>query len=115
MEIFFDCIFYYVSDLDLAIDFYTEVLGLSLTSKDVIARFDVDGILFELIPTTDQKKLDGEGNARLCLGSNDIYEVMKELNNMGVATSDVESVENGLLCFFKDPDGNEICVWQSTA
>jgi hypothetical protein len=32
----FDCVFYYVSDLDRAIRFYTTVLGFELSSRDVV-------------------------------------------------------------------------------
>ena len=35
----FDCVFYYVFDLDRAVRFYQEVLGLKLTSRDFVARF----------------------------------------------------------------------------
>jgi len=46
----FDCVFYYVRDLEKAIAFYSNALGLKLTSSDAVARFDVDGVLFELVP-----------------------------------------------------------------
>jgi len=38
----FDCVFYYVTDMDRAIRFYSEVLGMSLTARDSITRFDID-------------------------------------------------------------------------
>ena len=41
----FDCLFYYVSDLDRAIRFYTNILGLDLISRDVVARFEIDDVL----------------------------------------------------------------------
>ena len=47
----FDCIFYYVRDLDRAIAFYATVLGFRLSSRDAVARFNVDGVRFELVPT----------------------------------------------------------------
>jgi hypothetical protein len=45
MKCHFDCIFYYVSDMNRAISFYTDILGLKLTSRDIVARFDIDGVL----------------------------------------------------------------------
>lgn len=47
----FDCVFYYVSELDRAIAFYTAVLGFELASRDAVARFRIDGVLFELVPS----------------------------------------------------------------
>ena len=48
MNLHFDCVFYYVRDLDSAIPFYSEVLGIPLISRDAVARLDVDGVLFEI-------------------------------------------------------------------
>ena len=45
MNYSFDCVFYYVSELDRAIRFYRDVLGLQLKSQDFVARFEIDGVL----------------------------------------------------------------------
>jgi len=58
MKIQFDCVFYFVSDLDRSVRFYSDVLGLRLKSRDAVARFNVDGVLFELVPSL------GEANRR---------------------------------------------------
>jgi catechol 2,3-dioxygenase-like lactoylglutathione lyase family enzyme len=108
----FDCVFYYVSDLDRAIEFYRTVLGLELTSRDVVARFDVDGVLFELVPTTDPGVLSGRGNARLTLAVDDLQAAATHLRGRGVIVSDVRLVSNGSLACLRDPDGNEIVLWQ---
>ena len=110
----FDCVFYYVSDLDRAIKFYTETLGLLLKSSDVVARFDIDGVLFELVPTNDGSRFSGEGNARLTLGVDDLYQAAAALTSKGVVVSAVHEVQNGVLATFSDPDGNEIVLWQYT-
>lgn len=44
MKLKFDCVFYYVSDLERSIRFYTDVLGFKLSSRDFVARFFVDGV-----------------------------------------------------------------------
>jgi len=67
MKCHFDCVFYYVTDMNRAISFYSDILGLKLTSRDVVARFDIDGVLFEIVPALNHNKLQGNGNARLCL------------------------------------------------
>src|SRR5512139_2750711 len=101
----FDCVFYYVSDLDRAIKFYTEILGLSLKSCDVVARFDIDDVLFELVPTNDSSRFSGEGNARLTLGVDDLHQAAAALTSRGVAVSDMHEVQNGVFASFADPDG----------
>jgi catechol 2,3-dioxygenase-like lactoylglutathione lyase family enzyme len=108
----FDCVFYYVSDMESAISFYSDVLGFRLTSRDVVARFDIDGVLFELIPARQKGKLKGDGNARLCLKVDDISHAVEYLRQKGVSGSEIQKVENGKLASVEDPDGNEIYLWQ---
>ncbi|MEW6363656.1 MAG: VOC family protein [Acidobacteriota bacterium] len=108
----FDCVFYYVSDLDRAIDFYSNVFGFRLSSRDAVARFYVDGVLFELVPTKDPAALSGSGNARLTLSVEDIEAVVAELRAKGLDVSGVQRVSNGFLASLRDPDGNEIVIWQ---
>jgi catechol 2,3-dioxygenase-like lactoylglutathione lyase family enzyme len=110
----FDCIFYHVADLDRAVRFYTETLGLQLVSRDVVARFRVDGVLFELVPTEDEALLSGRGNARLALAVDDIAEAASSLAGRGVPVSAIRRVSNGRLATFRDPDGNELVLWQYT-
>ncbi len=112
MQSRFDAIFDYVSDLDRAIEFYTDVLGFKLVSRDFVARFDVDGVLFELVPTDDKSKLSGKGNARLCLRVEDLQGALGQLHAKGIATSGAQPKPGGILAWFHDPDGNEICLWE---
>jgi catechol 2,3-dioxygenase-like lactoylglutathione lyase family enzyme len=112
MKLDFDAVFYYVSDLDRAIHFYIDVLGFKLHSRDYVARFNIDEVLFELVPAPDSTKMGGEGNARLCLESDDISAAIAELRAKGVQIGDAVPKQNGLLTSFRDPDGNEICIWQ---
>ncbi len=109
----FDCLFYYVGDLDRAIRFYTTVLGFRLSSRDAVARFHVDGVLFELVPTDDAGLLSGRGNARLTLAVDDIDKAAAQLRTRGVPVSNVCQVVNGRLASLTDPDGNEIVLWQA--
>jgi catechol 2,3-dioxygenase-like lactoylglutathione lyase family enzyme len=114
MRFSFDCVFYYVADLETSIVFYTDVLGLRLSSHDVVAKFHVDGVLFELVPRPGLEKLRGGGNARLCLRVDDIDEAIAYLRRNGTLTTQITQVENGKTASFEDPDGNEICLWQYT-
>ncbi|MDT8069394.1 MAG: VOC family protein [Terriglobia bacterium] len=110
----FDAVYYHVSDMERSIAFYRDVLGFQLVSRDYVARFDLDGVLFELVPNPPGHTLPGDGNARLCLGMNDIRLATRELEAKGVKTMPVEKKPGGLLSFFNDPDGNEISLWQYT-
>jgi len=112
MKFKFDAVFYYVSDLDCAVRFYRNVLGFKLHSRDYVARFYLGAVLFELVPTPDSGKLQGKGNARLCLEVENIQDSISELRAKGVAIQDAETKENGTLTSFRDPDGNEVCLWQ---
>ena len=112
MKFQFDCVFYYVTDIERAISFYSDILDLKPTSRDVVVRFDIDGVLFELVPASGETKLQGGGNARLCLKVDNIHQALKELQTKGIHTSHVQEVDNGMFASFEDPDGNEICLWQ---
>ena len=108
----FDCVYYYVSDLDRAIAFYTEILGFHLSSRDAVARFMVDGVLVELVPTADPDLLSGRGNGRLTLATDEIQSDVQQLRSRGVSVSEVQVVSNGRLASLRDPDGNELALWQ---
>jgi catechol 2,3-dioxygenase-like lactoylglutathione lyase family enzyme len=112
MELHFDCVFYYVRSLEEAVHFYSDVLGLRLESRDAVARFRIDGVLFELVPTPDEHKLSGHGNARLTLEVGDIGRAVRDLHTRGVTVGDVVAVSNGWLAPFYDPDGNDLLLWQ---
>lgn len=112
MKFKFDCIFYYVSDIDRSVRFYSDVLGLQLRSRDFVARFDVDGVLFELVPTADRHKVGSGGNARLCIEVEDMAAALAELDQKKIAVSPAKSELGGTLASFYDPDGNEVCLWQ---
>ena len=108
MDLRFDCFFYHVSDLDRSVSFYRDLLGLQLKSRDVVARFEIDGVLLELVPGSSHRG----GGGRLCLKTEDLSRTTEELRGRGVAVSDPRRVENGILAYIQDPDGNEICLWQ---
>ena len=113
LKLAFDAVYYHVTDMERAIAFYRDTLGFRLASRDYVARFDIDGVLFELVPNFPGNTLPGTGNARLSLGVTDIQQATRELQARGVATTPVKEEPGGLLAFFKDPDGNELCLWQT--
>ncbi len=114
MRLNFDCVFHHVADVDAAIRFYRDLLGLRLTSRDVVARFDIDGVRFELVPDPHPGRPRSGGGAHLCLGTSDLTEARHWLKDKGVEVSEAVKVEGGALATFRDPDGNEIFLWQSS-
>ncbi len=65
LKLTFDAVYYHVSDMEESITFYRDVLGFHLTSRDYVARFDIDGVLFKLVPNPAINVLPGKGNARV--------------------------------------------------
>ena len=112
MSLNFDCIFYYVSDLERAVGFYQNVLGLKLESLDHVARFDVDGVCLELVPTKHADRHPGNGNARICLRVDNLNAERNDLVKLGVMSSEPVDEGAGLLASIHDLDGNEICLWE---
>ncbi len=110
----FDAIYYHVKDMDKAIAFYRDVLGFPLKSRDYVTRFEVDGVLFELVPAHEGETIAGPGNARLSLGVKDIQAAVNYLASKGVEATLPKPEVGGILSLFHDPDGNELCLWQST-
>lgn len=109
MRLSFDCVFYHVSDLQRAVGFYRDVLGLRFVSGDDVARFDLDGVLLELVPAA---AMGMGGNARLCFRVDDVDAALAILRSRGVATTAAQRKSNGILAAFTDPDGNELCLWE---
>lgn len=113
MTFHFDCVFYSISDMERAIRFYRDVLGFKYISQDAVARFDVDGVLLELVPSAATTRPPHSGNARLCLRVDSVEAALQELRSKGVRTSRAQDKGAGVLGSLKDPDGNEICLWHT--
>ena len=110
----FDAVYYHVKDMEKAIAFYRNILGFPLQSRDYVARFAVDGVLFELVPAPAGQAISGPGNARLSLGVSDIQAAIRYLDSKGVKATTAKQEVGGQLSLFHDPDGNELCLWQSS-
>ena len=111
----FDAVYYHVRGMEKAIAFYRDALGFPLKSRDYVARFEVDGVLFELVPAPEGQAISGSGNARLSLGVADIEAAIRYLASMGIKATPAKQEVGGMLSLFNDPDGNELCLWQPTA
>ena len=114
LKLKFDAVYYHVSDMERSIPFYRDLLGMRLVSLGYVARFDLDGVLFELVPHPQGVVQPGSGNARVSLAVSDIRQATRALRERGVTTTAIKEEPGGLLAFFHDPDGNELCLWQYT-
>ena len=112
LKLSFDAIFYYVTDMEVAITFYRDVLGLPLVSQDYVTRFDLDGVLIELVPQPPGTIVPGNGNARLCFSVANLQDVLERMRNRGIPTTKIKEKKEGKIAFFRDPDGNELCLWE---
>ena len=112
LKLSFDTVFYYVTDMDASIAFYRDTLGLPMVSRDYVARFDLDGVLIELVRLPPGSVVPGNGNARLCFSVANLQETLEQMHARGIATSDIKNKKGGKLAFFRDPDGNELCLWE---
>jgi catechol 2,3-dioxygenase-like lactoylglutathione lyase family enzyme len=112
LKLSFDAVFYYVTDIQTSIAFYRDTLGLPMVSRDFVARFDLEGVLLELVPVPPGTVVPGNGNARLCLSVPDVEQTLEELHARGIGTSGIKKKHGGKLAFFHDPDGNELCLWE---
>ena len=109
----FDAIYYHVKNMEKAVAFYRDVLGFRLKSRDYVARFEVDSVLFELVPAPEGEAIAGPGNARLSLGVTDMEAAIGYLASKGITATPAKPEVGGMLSLFSDPDGNELCLWQS--
>ena len=112
LKLSFDTVFYYVTDMEASIAFYRDTLGLPLVSQDYVARFDLDGVLIELVPLPPGSVVPGSGNARLCFSVTNLQETLEQMHARGLSTSKIKEKSDGKLAFFRDPDGNELCLWE---
>ena len=114
LQLSFDTVFYYVTDMEASISFYRDVLGLPMVSRDYVARFDLDGVLIELVPLPPGSVVPGSGNARLCFSVTNLQEALDQMRARGIPTSEIKDKKDGKLAYFRDPDGNELCLWEYT-
>ena len=101
-----------VSNLDRAIEFYTKVLGFTLTERRDDLQFahietNVPGLQIGLNPVPDAK---GTGSAILNIGVTDIVAARRVLEGRGVVFRGETQIVPGKvsLAMFADPDGNAL-------
>jgi predicted enzyme related to lactoylglutathione lyase len=106
----------YVSDIDSALKFYTDVLGMRIIShwgKDY-AELETNGLTIGLHPATQSGPKPGTtGSISIGLGVDDLDATVAQFKENGVVFNG-KVVEDGpvRLAFFGDPDGNAFYLTQ---
>ncbi len=108
----------FVSNMDAAVRFYTEVLGLKLTNRfgDHWATVDAGrSLTIGLHPASPKHPAPGtKGGIMIGLEINEpIRDVIKNLQTKGVRFSGTVATEaGGSFIDFEDPDGNPFYLWE---
>lgn len=110
----------FVSNMDRAVQFYTEVLGLKLTNRfgDHWATIEAGkGLTIGLHPAGPKYPAPGtKGGIMLGMEiDSPIEKVVATLGKRGVQFKEsVVKAEAGNFIHLEDPDGNEIYLWEVT-
>ena len=108
----------FISNMDRAVQFYTEVLGMKLTNRfgDHWATVEIPGKLtIGLHPASPKYPAPGtKGGMMIGLDvDEDISRVVSRLAEKGVKMQgSVVREPSGNFAHFEDPDGNEIYIWE---
>jgi len=110
----------FVSSMDVAVHFYTQVLGLRLVDRygDHWATVDAGkGLTIGLHPASPKYPEPGtKGGMMLGLEIQiPIEEAIARLTSLGVEVSDITRDSPGSFVNFQDPDGNPIYLWETKA
>jgi catechol 2,3-dioxygenase-like lactoylglutathione lyase family enzyme len=107
-------IYYNVSNMDKAVEFYTNVLGMKLKHKDQWwSALDCGGVSVGLhwtegsaVPEIPQDSHGANTGATLTLRSNDVASDRRHLEKNGAMILGEANQPWGHMLVFKDPDGN---------
>ncbi len=109
----------FVKNMDTAVRFYTEALGLKLTNRFGNDWATVDagkGLTIGLHPASSKYPAPGtKGSMMLGLEIDEpVEQALARLAGKGVrVTQSVERTEAGSFAHLEDPDGNEIYLWET--
>ena len=98
-----------VKEMDRAIDFYVDGLGLRLKRRwgSHYAQVEAPGVIIGLHPTDQIIRQDG--NISIGFGVSDLESARKTLTELG-ATHQVSDGKAGTIISFTDPDGTPLYI-----
>jgi catechol 2,3-dioxygenase-like lactoylglutathione lyase family enzyme len=106
-----------VRDIERAVRFYTDVLGLKLKARygDQFAQVEAPGTIIALHPASEKGPQPGKSESISIGFAVDKLDVaVNELKSKGVVFSRISDDVQVKLAFFTDPDGNPLYLSQST-
>lgn len=108
-----ETVYYRICNMNNAIAFYTEVLGLTLKNRDANdwAEFDVGG--YDLALEGELATRPHQGGATVVFRTDDIEALDAHLATHDVNRREVEDLGGAKLLEFYDLDGNRIIAMQS--
>ena len=120
-----------VRDIDDALKFYRDQLGLPVVVDEVIedvgvrlTHLDLGNVHLQLVqpmtadhPLQEHLKTNGEGLHHLCLHVDDVNQTIAELPNHGIKAKDQppHSGPNGRAAAFMDPATTRGVIWEMTS
>ena len=110
----------FVSNMNNAVNFYTQVLGLHLAERygDHWATVDADGLTIGLHPKSARHPVPGtKGAIMLGFGVDEpLHTIVQKLKDKGVRfAGDIINDEAGSFADFEDPDGNPMYLWETAS
>jgi len=108
-----------VSNVDKALVFYKEILGLKLRKNysSKYAEVQINGFIIGLhLKNSDRLKSCESNSMSIGFRVEDLENSVTNLKNKGVEFPDeIEDGEARKFAYFQDPDGNTLYLWQSKA
>ena len=106
---------YCVTDMERAVDFYQNILGLTLLFKrDDWSEFSVDGQRLAIRKEKCVAKPAEAGGAVVSFATEDIEDLVTTLKSKGVCfAKEVQSLPYGKLAALFDPDKNVIGLYEA--
>jgi len=107
-----DHVFYQVCNMDRAVGFYAEVLGLPLSRREGSdwAEFDLGGRTLAL--SGELAVAPQAGGATVVVRTGDMDGLLEAPREAGARNSGVEDLGGARMLSFHDPDGNELVALQ---
>jgi predicted enzyme related to lactoylglutathione lyase len=108
----------FVTNMDSSLKFYSEVLGLKVSSHygDHWASVEAGSFTIGLHPKSEKYAAPGTpGGIMIGLGIDESIDVAAErLKSLGVKTvGEIQRDQGGSFVHFHDPDGNELYLWET--
>jgi len=103
-----------VSDMDRAVQFYVDRLGLKLKARygDEFAQVQCPGLTMALHPSSERLRPGKSESMSVGFGVEDLEEAMTGLKSKGIAFGQIVDDGPVKLVSFEDPDGNPLYLSQ---